>query len=367
MLESWLENDPETIENKTTSRIEMDAENERRNKREKEFPSPLLFNAFGGMQIVPQENYTPLDAIFHGLIGREEQAYDAWLDVLERHAIKPEDPHTWTFLLVEKGKWLYWADRDRVHSLLSQLAKRDFRIFQSADLVGVLWGTRAMFPTGLLERICEDWLTNEDELFQQAAAEFIEAMVIVEPESEIAKGLAALLNDRSSGQMTGRLFSAAGAWRENDRTLRERAHEMLMSHVATAEGDQAHAISSAVDRHDTLAPDPFTRELILAISENPSILAASLNGRFADGLQSLLLYPGFDEPVMHVTERIAELILDQQGGKHRGFIDRDFVQVAVALQRNDGPLRARAMDVYEKLLDAGAYGAEEAAKAAIGR
>lgn len=367
LLESWLENEPQAIVEQTEKRVEMDAENERRNKREKEVPSPLLFDAYGGMRIVPQENYTPLDAIFHGLIGREEQAYDAWLDVLERHAIKPEDPHTWTFLLVDKGKWLYWADRGRVQSLLSQLAKRDFRIFQSADLVGVLWGTRAMFPTGLLERICEDWLTNEDELSQQAAAEFIEGMVIVEPESEIAMGLTALLEDRNSGQMTGRLFSAAGVWRENDQTLRERAHEALMSHVATAEGDQAHAISSAVDRHDTLAPDPFTRELILAISENPSVLAASLNGRFADGLQSLLLYPGFDEPVMHATERIAELILDQQGGKHRGFIDRDFVQVAIALQRNDGPLRARAMDVYEKLLDAGAYGAEEAAKAAIGR
>lgn len=70
---------------------------------------------------------------------------------------------------------------------------------------------------------------------------------------------------------------------------------------------------------------------------------------------------------MYVTERIAGLIVDQHGGRHRGFIDRDFVQVAIALQRNDGPLRKRAMDVYEKLLDAGAYGAEEAAKAAVGR
>ncbi|MGI9360185.1 MAG: hypothetical protein ACR2O7_01210 [Parasphingorhabdus sp.] len=94
-------------------------------------------------------------------------------------------------------------------------------------------------------------------------------------------------------------------------------------------------------------------------------LAASLTGRFADGLQSLLLYPRFDEPVMHVTERMAELIADKKGGQRRGFIDKDFVQVSIALQRNDGPLRARAMDVYEKLLDAGAYGAEEAAKDVI--
>lgn len=111
----------------------------------------------------------------------------------------------------------------------------------------------------------------------------------------------------------------------------------------------------------------MTKELILQIAENAEVLGASLTGRFADGLQSLLLYPGFDDPVMQVTERVAELIIDKKGGKGRGFIDKDFVQVAIALQRNDGPLRARAMDVYEKLLDAGAYGAEEAARDVLGR
>ncbi|MXO94847.1 hypothetical protein GRI34_00255 [Erythrobacter aquimaris] len=367
MLESWLENDPDAIVDQTERRLARDAENERRNKREKTAPSPLLFHAYGGMRIVPQENYTPLSAIFHGLIGREEQAYDAWLDVLERHAVKPEDPHLWTFLLADKGKWLFWADRSRVRALLSRLASLDFRIFQSADLVGVLWSTRAMFPNDLVLKICEEWLGQEDEIFQQAAAEFAEAVILVEPDSEMANALAAILDDDVSSQITGRLFSAAAAWRENDPSLRMRAHEFLMGHVSRADGDQAHAISSTVDMRETLAPDDFTRELIAAIADNSSVLAASLTGKFADGLQSLLLYPGFDEPVMDVTERIANLIVGQHGGRHRGFIDRDFVQLAIALQRNDGPLRARAMDVYEKLLDAGAYGAEEAAKAALGR
>ena len=367
MLESWLENDPDAIAGQTERRLAMDAENERRNKREKTVPSPLLFRAYGGMRVVPQENYTPLSAIFHGLIGREEQAYDAWLDVLERHAVKPEDPYLWTFLLADKGKWLFWADRSRVHALLSQLASLDFRIFRSADLVGVLWSTRAMFPTDLVLRICEAWFAHEDEVFQQAAAELAEGVILVEPDSKIANAMAAMLDDGVSSQLTGRLFSAAAAWRENEPSLRRRAHAFLMEHVSRSVGDQAHAISSAVDKRDTLAPDDFTRELIVAVADNPSVLAASLTGRFADGLQSLLLYPGFDEPVMYVTERIAGLIVDQHGGRHRGFIDRDFVQVAIALQRNDGPLRKRAMDVYEKLLDAGAYGAEEAAKAAVGR
>ena len=71
--------------------------------------------------------------------------------------------------------------------------------------------------------------------------------------------------------------------------------------------------------------------------------------------------------MLEITDRVADLITDNKAGQHRGLMDEDFVQVTVALQRSDGPLRGKAMDVYEQLLDAGAYGAEQAAKAAAGR
>jgi hypothetical protein len=99
--------------------------------------------------------------------------------------------------------------------------------------------------------------------------------------------------------------------------------------------------------------------------ENEEILGASLNGRFIDALQGLLLYPGFDELVMSVTAKVAQLLSDRKGP--RRYMDPDLVHITVALQRNDGELRRRAMDVYELLLDSGVYGAEEAAKAALGR
>lgn len=367
MLESWLENDPEQVERQIEQRLSLDAKNERGNKDEKSVPSSLLFNAYGGVRIVPQDNYSLLAAIFHGLLGRDERAYDAWLDVLERYASKPEDPHIWSFLLADKGRWLFWADRSRVRALLSKLGAGDFRIFMNADLVGLLWTTRAMFPHELMVQICAAWFASEDSKFRQAAAELVQALVLVDPENETTLSLAGSLKFEPSPELTGALFSAAAAWEENEAPIRARAHDFLLSHATDAEGDQAHAISSAVDRTDRLAPDDLTRELIQKVADNLTLLAASLTGRFADGLQSLLLYPGFDEPVMYVTERVAKLVVDQKGGRHLGFIGRDFVQVTIALQRNDGKLRSRAMDVYESLLDAGAYGAEEAARDAIGR
>ena len=364
MLQGWLENDPEKIAKDIVDRLDLEARNAERNKREREIPQPFLFHAhrLGGMRIVPQDNFSILDAIFKGLIAREERDYERWISILDEQAKKDEDPHIWSFLLCWQSDWLYWADRDRVQALIRTLWEKDSRIFQSVELVGVLWKNRPIFPDDVLIDIITAWFEAGEEPFAQAAAEYAQAMVLVYPDSPAVLKLSAYLTEEVSWQSTGQLFSAASAWRDGDAVLRPVAHQVLMKFAPSAAGEQAHAISSAVDKRDTLPADDLTRELVTAVAENQDLLAASLTGGFADGLQSLLLYPGFDEPVMHLTERMAELIVDKKGGQHRGFIDKDFVQVSIALQRNNGPLRSRAMDVYEKLLDAGAYGAEEAAK-----
>jgi hypothetical protein len=363
MLKGWLENDPAKIANDIEDRLDLDARNEERNKRERQLPNPYLFHAHGlhGMRIVPQDNFSILDAIFKCLIARGEPDYEQWISILEEQGKKDEDPHIWSFLLCWQSDWLYWADRDRAQAFVRTLWEKDKRIFQSVELVGVLWKNSPIFPDDLLIDIITSWFATGEEPFTQAAAEYVQAMALVYPDNPASVKLGAHLTQDVSWQLTGQLFSAASAWRDGDAVLRPLAHLLLMKFAPNAKGEQAHAISSAVDKRDTLPADDLTRDLVNAVAENQELLAASLTGRFADGLQSLLLYPGFDEPVMHVTERMAELIVDKKGGQHRGFIDKDFVQVSIALQRNDGPLRARAMEVYEKLLDAGAYGAEEAA------
>lgn len=367
MLEGWLENEADVVEDKTERRIALDSENERRNKKNKQVPQPLLFNRYGGMRLIPQDNYSILSAIFHGLIGRDNKDFDGWLGILERHAAKPEDPHIWAFLLTDKGRWLFWADRPRVQVLLTKLWDRDNRIFLEVDLVGFMWRNREMFPSPLLIQIFRLWLETDSEPHLQAAGEFSQALTLLDPADEVGIELAALLPNKSSPELVGRLFSAGAAWREEDNDMRERAHQLLIGFATEATGDEAHAISSAVNKTDNLLPDDFSREMIDIVSRNQSLLEACLTGRFADALQGLLLYPDFDEPVMEVTERVAALIAHHQGGRYRSFMDSDFVQVTVALQRSDGPLRAKAMDIYERLLDAGAYGAEEAAKAATSR
>ncbi|MDR3437146.1 ATP-binding protein [Telmatospirillum sp.] len=369
MLESWLENEPGEIAAIVERRLALEAENERRNVRDKKVANALIFGSHGfhGMRVVPQHNYSILDAMYYGLMARSDPAVDQWLSVLERHALRPEDPHVWSFLLLSKGRGLYAADRKRVTDLMAHLWETDERIFLVIDLGGMLWSSRGMIPDELMITVIKAWFAYPEASWKQAAAELTEAYYLVEPTSAVSMDLAHFRLDESSPELVGRLFAAASAWRESDVNLRNAAHSVLMQFTKIADGDQAHAISTAVDRTDTLLPDEMTKELIIEISQNEQALSASLTSLFADGLQSLLLHPGFDEPVMQVTERISELLTTQKGGNGKGFMAKDFVQVSIALQRNDGPLRARAMDVYERLLDAGAFGAEEAARDVLGR
>jgi hypothetical protein len=113
-------------------------------------------------------------------------------------------------------------------------------------------------------------------------------------------------------------------------------------------------------------PDAATEQLLRITVDNDALLSAAFNSRFADALQELLLHPGFEDVVLAVAEKGADkLISDRNGGGGRGMIDGDFVAIAIALQRAQGDQRSRAMDLYERLLDAEVYGASEAAAAAL--
>lgn len=111
-------------------------------------------------------------------------------------------------------------------------------------------------------------------------------------------------------------------------------------------------------------PDTATSEMLNIALSNRVVLLAALNGRLADALQVLLLHPGFEDVVLAVAEAAADTLVADRNGGGRG-VESDFVAIAIALQRTHGAQRARAMNLYERFLDAEVYGANEAAAAAL--
>ena len=367
LIESWIEDDADLAAKRTARRLDLEVSNQERNKDKSE---PKTANAvvFGhhlgrGIGFLPQDNYSHLAAIAAGLLGREPVDSDGWLSALERHVDRADDPHIWETVLAYHGRSLFWADRPRVEALFQKLWER----FPSAFTVTVgaqLWSYRAMIPVAVQLDMLAAWSRSGDLEDQQAAGEIAVAALLVDGEDDPLAPLArSLLNGPPSPGQLGGIFTGSAAWRQNAGPIRTKSHVLLMQFAPQSDGDVAEAVSQALDSERTLLPDEATKQLLKVAVENKALLAAALNGRFADALQSLMLHPGFDEIVLDVAEKCVERIVDDRSGG-RGF-DNDFVAIAIALQRAQDPHRGRAMNLYERLLDADVYGADQAAKAAL--
>jgi hypothetical protein len=261
---------------------------------------------------------------------------------------------------------LFWANRERTQALFASVWER----FPDAFTLGVgrqLWAYRAMIPAKVQADMVSAWRNSGKPDLAQAAGEFaIAADVVDGPSDPLSPIAAGIMDGPASPERLGGLFAMASAWRHNAGGLRDRAHQTLLRFAPAANDDEADAISTALGAERTLLPDDRTHELLTIAIENSALLTATLNGRFADALQELLLHPGFDDVVLALAERGADkLIEDRAGGGGRGMIDTDLVAMSIALQRTQSTRRGRAMDLYERLLDAEVYGASEAAGAAL--
>jgi energy-coupling factor transporter ATP-binding protein EcfA2 len=363
MLESWIQIDHEAIAAQVKRRREFEAQN-RQSWSEADGREPMLFGHGFGMQVLPQDNFTILSAISNALLCRKEPDCQAWTNVLERHLAFPEDPAIWTGILLWRGDYLRFADAEQVTRIFDRLWDKFPEAWLDVRLLRFWWQLRARISDDVKIKGMANWIVAGGERERQAAGELLAAAHLVDPGSELYRLLFKQLDRSDASTETGVMFSASAAWRDSDPAIRTAAHELVMAALPTAEGMPASALACAVNRRSTFSHDARTKEFLTALIGNEAVFRKALEHRFSNALQDLLLHPGFDEIVLAIVEKAAELITD--GGPRWG-VGEELVRVAIALQRSDGATRSRAMDVYERLLDAAIYGAEEAAQASLSR
>lgn len=319
------------------------------------------------MRILPQDNFTLLAAMAAGLLGRAEPDWDGWLSALERHVDRSEDPAIWTALLIFRGQPLFWADRPRAMRLLQTIWERFPAAFSDKSVANFLWRNRDLVADEVMKAIRDHWLTSNDTESRQAAGELLMATVLLYPKDETAfLQLQQILAGPDTPERLGALFAASAAWNEDSPALRPGAHRVLMLFARQAHGHDAVAIAGTVSHRDPRTADVFAKELLGAIASNPAVLRVCLNRSFTRDLQELLLSPGFEELVLELAEHCTELMFAKDDRVRMPY-GESLVSVSIALQRSMDPLRSRAMDLYERLLDGAAYGAEEAAIASLAR
>lgn len=367
LLESWIDDDPHRTSERIAARLDLEQRNRVANSHHKAEAAPIVFRRGpGGMRILPQDNFTLLAAMAAGLLGRTEPDWDGWLSALERHVDRSEDPAIWTALLIFRSRPLFWADRPRAMRLVQTIWERFPDAFSDKYVADFLWRSRDLVSGDVMKAIRDRWLAGDNTGNRQAAGELLMATVLLNPEDKDASAqLERILAGPDMPERLGALFTASIAWHDDSPALRQGAHRVLMRFVRQASGHDALAIAGAVSHQDSTAADAFAKEMLGAIASNSEVLRVCLDRRFTRDLQELLLSPGFEELVLDVAERCTELMFAKGESRVRMPYGENFVSIAIALQRSMDPLRSRAMDLYERLLDGAAYGAEEAATASL--
>lgn len=369
LLESWISNDSQLTAQRIAARLDLEQRNREMNSNRRAEASAIVFRRGpGGMRVLPQDNFTLLAAMAAGLLGREVPDWDGWLSALERHVDRSEDPAIWTALLIFRGAPLLWSDRSRATRLVQTIWDRFRDAFSDKYVADFLWQNRALVTDEVVKAVRDWWLTGDDAGNRQAAGELLMAARLLDPEDQtVFAQLEQILAGPDTPERLGVLFTASAAWREDSPELHPEAHRVLMLYARQAAGHDALAIAGALAHRDTPVADDYTKELLGAIASNPAVLSICLDRSFTRDLQELLISPGFEETVLEVAERCTQLMFAKDESRVRMPYGESFVSIAITLQRSVDPLRRRAMDLYEQLLDGAAYGAEEAAAASLTR
>lgn len=353
----------------TLRHAELNKSNREGNEKPDQRPEAMLFGRGGGMHFLPQRNFTLLSAIAAGYLYRDSVDCDGWLAELELHITHPEDPEVWSAILIFRSHELWWADAARVGELIEAIWRRFPAAFEDAAVVQSLWRLRVRMHTSLQQEIVNFWLSHSDHKLRQIGGEFSAASVIVDSAAscEMAEIVEAVKGGNDVSARSGVLFAAAAGWGELDRDIRSRSHAYLISMASIVSGFEAHALSTAVDRGERLPPDEMTRALLASVAVNIDLLRESMGLLFVRSLQHLLLYPGFEMLVLEIAEAATELARKSPDRTVGGMYDGEFIGLVIALQRSPIEIKTRAMTIYERLLDAEVYGAEDAAAFALRR
>lgn len=355
MLETWLDDAPApSPDDDDDDRLSLRGPRDR--------PQPILFGHVSGLEILRGGNLTILSAMAEGVCSRKSFAPDHLLAIFSRHLSRPETTATWVRLLGRYGAWLLDADAEALAAFFESLIAAHPSVFDARASRTFLWNCRGAFPSGVVEEVLGRWRDSDQPDLNQLAGEFLCGLALLDEATALTRPWIDVLWHAAGPTRVGALFAASGAWREEAETLGEPAQALLLPRCALAAGDEAHAIAYALGSRRAGRETARAHTLLRAAAANPAVLAACQGHALGGLLQDLLLQPGGEALVLEVAEAVVRM----PGAEDLGCLfDEDLVHIAISLQRNDGPLRARAMTLYETLLDREAHEAEQAAFAAL--
>jgi hypothetical protein len=364
MLESWLEPfhevpadqpAPEASEDKPIDPAESAV---RRKPRDQ--PRSILWGYFLG-GFVPRGNYPFLRALTYGLLCRDTPGTERWLGSLEKHIAKHEDQKVWISLLLDLRYLRMVPDAKRAANFARRLMKKQPAAFRSVEgLIFLAWNHRYL-PAELSEHCLRIWRAGDWEGRDQAIGEFaLLRSLQVSSDKSSSRIVNNALSTRASraryGVRTGIAFAAINLWREPEH--RDACHKVILRLFPPADDELSSVLMDVFRVSDQMPPDSCTVDLLNHVMLEPKMLTC--HSMLAHRLRQLLA-DGFDPSLV---ARVANAILDTAGQAVGNFRSRwagdsgHLIQIAMTLQKIETS-RAAGLELFERLMDLGAYEAEQ--------
>ncbi|MGP9799448.1 AAA family ATPase [Rheinheimera sp. NSM] len=330
-----------------------------------ELGGALLFGHNNGSRLVPGGNYALMSAIYHGILCRQPTDCDIWADALLSFFDISKEVETWKCLLLFQAHPLLWADQQKCNTLVRQLLDESIAVFSEPKIAMTIWELFDLLQPALVLKIIDYWFSMKSPALSQVAGELTTGLIILGKANQDLQAFWQRSFDSGDFNFRrGVVYAACAGWNETGK-IRGDSHNILMSSLKDKVDGLGIALNAAFPFDKRIPNDELTFEVITWLAENPSIIAELDKYRLFSCLVKINFSPKLQLCVLNLAQKFIEA-KQSDNSTHQSFEHSEgLVQLAVTLQRSPGPLKERAMQLYETLLDAGVYHAEEAAEQAL--
>lgn len=307
---------------------------------------------YGGLAALPGGNFPILSALSQICLSAKPQAFDRWLEILEKHQTRSESPAVWSALAHRYFSYLRQADHERAQVLLDRLFAmfpsilgevRDVRLM--ADLQGWISPDYAKRWLAVMAEQGENGLQGSGEvLMLRHAWRQGEGWL-----SDMLEELLTSIAPDTALQRAGVAHTLIRMWEEP--TLRALGHGYLLRLLPSEEKPVRDALGEMFRLRSSWPPDQFTWEIMDALAENPGLFLDGRAEHFPEILEGLVEY----QPLR--VAKLAHVVIDTVGAHLAdtasgwAFHCESLISVALRLQDMLGEISIRGVELFERLLE----------------
>ena len=317
---------------------------------------PFLWG-MGGGDALPRGSYPMLSAVTVTLLSRTPPDAEKWIDLLEKHLERNDSLEIW-LPFSRYLRWLCLVDATRAAAFLDGLLEHYREVLESADGVRLLAHASWWLPQAQLRRLVLRLREGSWPHGNRAFGELVGFLGVREPAVDWARAQLTSLLDLDEASDEPARVGVAGIcvdlWTSSWREACTRVLERLAENGSRTEREQ---ILSGLHPSEVMVDDE-SRRLLVALARDPEAFFVTHSGLALEWVSSLLhCYPTEVRTLVEGLVTALETRGTDAPYVHAGL--DTLVNLSITMQRLPQH-REAGLDIFERLLSIGFYGARRA-------